>query len=189
VAGQFGSTTVIGAERTASGYDVAWKTGAGQYSIWGTDSNGNYVGNVLDAPSGSSSALQSIEPVFHQDLNGDGLIGPPPPPPPTVIEAYGSTDLDQVASNYFLYVHGTSSGPELMLGGAAVMAGQFGSWAPIGAERTASGYDVAWKNCPVPSPNDHKRRSSVSLGCFGKVSASDGSASPFTPATRPCVAK
>ena len=25
------------------------------------------------------------------------------------------------------------------------MAGQFGGWTPIGAEQTASGYEVAWK--------------------------------------------
>jgi len=34
-----------------------------------------------------------------------------PPPSPTVIEPQGATDLDQVGSNYFLYAHGTISGP------------------------------------------------------------------------------
>ena len=68
-----------------------------------------------------------------------------PPPPPTVIESQGATDLDQVGSNYFLYAHGTTSGPELSFGGAPVVTGEWGAWAPIGAEQTTSGYEVAWK--------------------------------------------
>ena len=83
VAGQFGQIAPIGAEQTASGYEVAWKLpGADQYSVWVTDNNGNYLSNTLTSVSGTSAALQSIETSFHQDLNGDGTIGPPAPPPP-----------------------------------------------------------------------------------------------------------
>jgi hypothetical protein len=65
----------IGAEQTASGYDVAWKVpGADQYTVWSTDNSGNYVSNVVGVVSGSSAALQSLETTFHQDLNGDGVI-------------------------------------------------------------------------------------------------------------------
>ena len=39
-----------------------------------------------------------------------------------------------------------SSGPQLKLSGAAVAVGQFGAWTPLGAEQTAGGYQVAWKN-------------------------------------------
>ena len=43
VAGQFGGWTPIGAEQTATGYEVAWKVaGADQYTVWNTDSSGNY---------------------------------------------------------------------------------------------------------------------------------------------------
>ena len=74
-AGEFGSWTPIGAVQTASGYDVAWKnTGTGQYTVWTTDSSGNYEGNI-GAVSGTSPALETMEPVFHQDLNGDGVVG------------------------------------------------------------------------------------------------------------------
>ena len=77
VAGQFGGWTPIGAEQTASGYQVAWKvSGADQYSVWTTDSNGNFISQSA-VLSGSSSALQSFETSFHQDLNGDGAIGVP----------------------------------------------------------------------------------------------------------------
>ena len=78
MAGQFGAWTPIGAEQTASGYEVAWKiTGADQYTVWNTDSSGNYISNIVGAVSGTSSALESLEPSFHQDLNGDGQVGPP----------------------------------------------------------------------------------------------------------------
>jgi 20S proteasome alpha/beta subunit len=145
VAGQFGQWVPIGAEQTASGYEVAWKiAGADQYTVWNTDTNGNYLSSVFDVVSGSSAALVSLETSFQQDLNGDGFIGPPPPPPPTVIEAFGSTSLVQVGSNYFLEPNGGSA-IELSYGGAPVVAGQFGQWVPIGAEQTASGYEVVWK--------------------------------------------
>ena len=76
-AGEFGRWTPIGAIQTASRYDVAWKnTSTGQYTVWSTDSNGNYKGFLTGAAvSGTSSALESLEPVFRQDLNRDGVIG------------------------------------------------------------------------------------------------------------------
>src|SRR5262249_36373 len=81
---------------------------------------------------------------FQQDLNGDGSIGLRT----NVIESIGSTSLEQVGSNYLLHPNGGSA-VELSFDGAPVVAGQFdpfgGPWELIGAEQTASGYDVAWK--------------------------------------------
>jgi serralysin len=91
--------------------------------------------------SGSSYALQSLEPSFHQDLNNDGVTGALT----TVIEAQGSTSLVQVGNDYFLYPVGGSSGPAVSYNGAPVTVGEFGAWMPIGAEKTASGYEIAWK--------------------------------------------
>ena len=66
--------TPIGAEQTASGYEVAWKvTGADQYSVWTTDSSGSYTSDIVGVVPGTSSALEMLEPSFHQDLNGDGV--------------------------------------------------------------------------------------------------------------------
>ena len=66
----------IGAEQTATGYDVAWKiSGAHEYTVWSTNSNGNFVASITGAVSGNSIALESLENTFHQDLNGDGTIG------------------------------------------------------------------------------------------------------------------
>ncbi|MCK1406054.1 hypothetical protein IVB48_11680, partial [Bradyrhizobium sp. 76] len=76
-AGQFGSNWVIlGAEAVSGGYDVAWKnTTTGLSNIWSTDTHGNHVVDLLAGASSTSSALQSFETIFHQDLNGDGTIG------------------------------------------------------------------------------------------------------------------
>ena len=148
VAGQFGSWEPIGAEQTANGYEVAWKVaGADQYTVWYTDNNGKYLSSAFAVASGTSAALESFEASFQQDLNGDGSIGappPPPPPPPTVIESFGSTSLLESGSNYFLQPAGGSA-VELSYAGAPVVASEFGSWEPIGAEQTANGYEVAWK--------------------------------------------
>ena len=46
------------------------------YSVWNTDSNGNYLSTTA-AMSASSTAVGSFETSFHQDLNGDGVIGVP----------------------------------------------------------------------------------------------------------------
>ncbi len=138
--GQFGAWTPIAAEQTAGGYDVAWKMiGIDLFTVWSTDASGNYITNIIGTVSGASFDLQSIETTFKQDLNGDGFIGLP------YIEALGSTRLDQFGGNYYLDPVSGGTGPLLRYQGAAVVAGQFGSWTPIGAERTASGYEVAWK--------------------------------------------
>ncbi|MGO9685144.1 MAG: hypothetical protein ACLPTZ_21650, partial [Beijerinckiaceae bacterium] len=75
-AGEFGAWVPIGAVQTASGYDVAWEVpGANEYTIWTTNSNGVWLSNTPTL-SGTSYALESYEPTFGQDLNGDGVIGP-----------------------------------------------------------------------------------------------------------------
>ena len=78
--------------------------------------------------------------IFHQDLNGDGVIRLNLPK--TVIESAGSTSLVQLGNNYFLYPGGESSGPELSYGWAPVIAGQLGGYAAIAAEQTTRGCDL-----------------------------------------------
>ena len=119
------------------------RTAADQYTVWNTDSNGNFLSidrrNVRQA----APRWNRFETSFHQDLNGDGMIGVPG----TVIEATGSTSLVNVGNHFYLDNISTGSGPSLKYGGADVVAGQFGSgWTPIGAEQTTTGYEVAWKN-------------------------------------------
>ena len=116
--------TPIGAEKTATGYEVAWHvTGADQYAC-GTPTATAISSRRHRARVGtSSSRCKSLESSFHQDLNGDGTIGLHT----TVIETHGSTSLAQVANNYFLFPVGGSSGPELSYNGAPVTVGQFGA--------------------------------------------------------------
>ncbi|WP_426434887.1 Ig-like domain-containing protein [Bradyrhizobium genosp. P] len=143
VAGQFSNWTPIAAEATSSGYDVAWKnTSTGLYTVWTADSNGNFTSNLLSNVSGTSAAFESIETLFQQDLNGDGVVGLRT----TIIEAAGATSLVQAGSNYLLSPTSGGTGPTLKFNGEAYVAGQFSGWLPIGAEATSSGYDVAWKN-------------------------------------------
>src|SRR5205814_923414 len=141
VPGQFGAFAPIGAEQTATGFKVVWKvTGVDQYWIWTTDSNGNYVSDT-GALSGASTTLQAAEVRFHQDLNGDGRIGVAP----TTIEAFGATKLDLAGAAYSLDPVAGGAGPTLKGQGVAVVPGQFPGFNPIGAEKTASGYQIAWK--------------------------------------------
>ncbi|MCP4621299.1 MAG: matrixin family metalloprotease [Bradyrhizobium sp.] len=142
--GQFAGWTPIGAEATSSGYDVAWYSAAtDQYTFWYTNSSGVFLANPTGYVAANSFEVKSFESDFHQDLNGDGVIGNPVVPP-TVIEAFGVTSLVQSGNNYFLNPAGGGTGPALQLQGSAVTVGQFAGWTPIGAEATSSGYDVAW---------------------------------------------
>ena len=134
----------IGAEQTAGGgYEVALKDSAsGDYTVWNTDASGNVVSDTIGHVTGTSAALEALEPSFQQDLNGDGVIGIPT----TVIELFGSTSLVQSATNFYLDAISGGSGPTLKLGGVSVVPGQ-STWAPIGAEQTAGGgYEVALKD-------------------------------------------
>jgi serralysin len=95
--GQFAGWTLIGAEQIAGGgYEVAWKTAGAnpQYTVWNTDSSGNYVSNI-GVVSANSTALESLEPSFQQDLNGDLTIGLTT----SVIETFGSTKLVQMPTS------------------------------------------------------------------------------------------
>jgi serralysin len=79
-----GGWAPISAEQTASGYEVAWRvTGTDEYTIWTTDSNGNYISNA-GLLSGTSATVESAETRFHQDLNGDGVIGLSAGPAPNI---------------------------------------------------------------------------------------------------------
>src|SRR5262249_58664761 len=75
---------------------------------------------------------------FHQDLNGDGVVGG------TVIESFGSTSLPKIGNQYYFY-DSNGTGPSLKVQGVAVTVGQYSGWALIGVEQTASGYQAAWK--------------------------------------------
>src|SRR5262249_61874791 len=90
-------------------YTTLFRSGQGLFSVWATDSSGNYTGNLINPVAGNNTALEAIETSFQKDQNNNPTIGPPLAPPPTVIESKGSTNLDQVASNYFLYAHATTN--------------------------------------------------------------------------------
>jgi 20S proteasome alpha/beta subunit len=91
VAGQFGAWNPLGVETTATGYDVAWKNSStGLYTVWSVDKNGNWASDLLSNVSGSSAAFKAMETLFHQDLNGDGVINTAS----TVIDVTGKLALD-----------------------------------------------------------------------------------------------
>ena len=143
--GEFGTWTPIGAVQVAGGgYDIAWHdTSSGLYTVWSTDSNGNYLSDFITPAAGNSSSVESIETTFNQDLNGDGHIGIPS----VVIQTDGTTALTEVGNSFFLNNTGTGPGPgpELKQSGVAVTSGEFGTWTPIGAVQVAGGgYDIAW---------------------------------------------
>ncbi len=129
----------VGAEATATGFEVAWKDPNGTFSIWNTDSSGNFTTNagVADV---SSAALQAFETSFHQDFNNDGVIGPPAMPPTTTIESSGSTSLLLGNNNYYL----GSGGPILKYQGTAITPNIYPGWSVLGVEATSTGFQVAW---------------------------------------------
>ena len=66
----------------------------------------------------------------------------------TVIEGKGAISLTQVGDQYYLDASTGAIPPTLKISGIdhlANMAGIAGQWTPIAAEKTATGYEVAWK--------------------------------------------
>jgi hypothetical protein len=142
IPGQFGGWAPIGAVKTATGYQVAWKvSGQDQYTVWNTDANGNYTSGAIGAVSGGSLAMEQFETTFNLDLNGDRTIGPVS----TVIASNGVTSLQQVANVYEFVPVAGGSPVILQYQGSAVTVGQIATWSPIGAVKTATGFQVAWK--------------------------------------------
>src|SRR5258707_8361316 len=87
---------------TVSGYDVAWKDpGSGQYGVWSTDAGGNYLSSILAVVPGTNATLESLETTFHQDLNGDGVIGILGTTH-TTTPATRTTSLTQSGPNFYL---------------------------------------------------------------------------------------
>src|SRR5262249_53195785 len=120
---------------------------ADDYTLWATDNNGNKLSSLIGEVSGSDPTLQAAETLFQQDLNGDGHLGVTliqggGQPLGTPIETIGATILATSANQFYLE-DSTGAGPVLKFGGGNVVAGQFGPWHPIGAEKTASGYEFA----------------------------------------------
>jgi cytochrome c2 len=175
--GEFGAWTPIAAQQTATGYEVAWEeAGAGQYLVWDTDGSGNYVSAPIGSVLGTNAALESIEPSFNDDLNGDGIIGIPVPSNATSIESSGTTRLLATGNTYLIQVNGGGA-VALSYGGVPVAVGQFGALTPIAAQQTATGYEVAWK---TPGADVYQVWNTDSSGNY--VSAPISSASGTSPA-------
>ncbi|MCA1473411.1 hypothetical protein I6F09_37030, partial [Bradyrhizobium sp. IC3195] len=132
-----GTWAPIAAEKTATGYQVAWKEAStGQYTAWNTDNDGNYVSHVSSltgstsggSVSGTDSGLKSLETNFHQDLNGDGQIGTSTATTPTsatagtVIESAGATRLVESGDKFYLN-SSSGTGPSLKYSGADFVDG------------------------------------------------------------------
>ncbi|AWM08739.1 M10 family metallopeptidase C-terminal domain-containing protein [Bradyrhizobium symbiodeficiens] len=149
IAANWGTWSVIGVEQVSGGgYDAVWKDSAsGQYSVWSTDSNGNFLTTLGSAPQmlGTDPSLKALEATLQQDLNGDGITGVPAASS-TTIEAYGSTRLVLSGGNYHMESIATGTGPILKYAGSAVIAANWGTWTVIGTEQVSGGgYDVVWK--------------------------------------------
>ena len=67
-----------------------------------------------------------------------------PPPTPVIIATNGATSLVQVGSQYELEAVSSGTGPLFKYGGSTVTVGEFPGWTPVGAAKTATGYEVAW---------------------------------------------
>src|SRR5208283_57166 len=127
---QFGaSITPVGAEKTATGYEVAWSLGANEYIVWNTDANGDFTSAATGVVSGTSQTLEAVEANF-----GDGAFpgAGTPASPPTQIATNSVTTLDQIGNLYELNPAGGGTGPLLEYQNSLVTAGELGGWTPVG---------------------------------------------------------
>ena len=140
-AGQFGAWKPIGAEQVGGTYQVAWKNGtADQYLAWTVDGAGNFLsqGAVV---SGTTWYVQSFETAVHQDLNGDGTIGP------VTIGGRGRRrDQPDQGRGLLFYELWRAVGRPDQLRRCLRRGESVRGWAAVGAEQTIGGYQVVWQN-------------------------------------------
>ena len=161
MAGQFPlGWAPVGAVQTASGYEVAWSVpGQNEYVVWDVNSNGAFTSIATGILSGASPELEGVEANFGETFAGAGAEATP-----TTIATNGATTLAEVGNLFELNPAGGGTGPLLQLNGSLVTAGEFPlGWTPIGAEKTSSGYQVAWS---VPGQNEYEVWNVNSSGDF-----------------------
>ena len=136
--------TPVGAKETGDGYEVAWSVpGNNEYVVWNTDGDGDYTSVATGILSGTSATLEAVEANF-----GDGAFpGAGPPVSTTTIATNGATTLAAVGNLFELNPADGGTGPLLELNGSPVTSTEFPAhWTPVGAMRTANGYEVAFGN-------------------------------------------
>ena len=116
-----------------------------------------YNGNVLFSGADSGLWLTDGTAAGTQELTGGagaGGFGLQPDdlistsvvvPTPVVIQTNGVTSLVQVGSRYIMEGSG-GTGPTLSYQDNPVTASPSAVWAPVGAEQTPNGYEVAWRD-------------------------------------------
>jgi serralysin len=110
--------------QTAAGYDIAWKmSGANEYTIWSTDSSGNYLSNLTPPVAGNSTTLENYETIFHQDLNGDGIIGVPSATASAAAQAAQASQTAFDGQTLTLDAPSTFTGQLIGFGGDGTLAG------------------------------------------------------------------
>jgi hypothetical protein len=160
-AGQFALPWApVGAVQTSNGYEVTWSVpGQNEYVVWDVDSNGAYTSAATGILSGASPELEGVEANFRETFPGAGTMATP-----TAIATNGATILAEIGDLFELNPAGGGTGPLLQLNGSLVTAGEFAlPWTPVGAVKTASGYEVAWS---LPGQDEYTVWNVNSNGAF-----------------------
>jgi Tryptophan-rich Synechocystis species C-terminal domain len=143
-AGQFpAGWTPVAAQQTGTGYEVALSAPSAsgtEYEVWNTDSNGDYTSAATGilTSTNSASTLEGLEADF-----GENFAGLTPSTPVTLANN-GTTTLAQVGDLYELIPDSGGAATLLEYQGSAVTVGEYGDVTPVGALKTATGYEVAW---------------------------------------------
>ena len=117
-------TPIAAAELASGGYEVAFKDATtGQYTVWDTDANGDYVSDPIGAVSGSSETAEVLGTIFALPAVQHLSVAP--------IATDGAITLAEIGDEYVIE-DGSGFGQWLALQGSPVTAGQF---AGVGADR------------------------------------------------------
>lgn len=134
-----GATQIGTATANSSGVwaytSAALAVGAHSLTSKATDAAGNTsaASTVVTASVTSTSPTAPTSPT-----------SPTSPTAGTVIESAGATRLVEIGDKFYLN-SSTGTGPTLKSHGVAFVDGSDGTWAPIAAEKTTTGYEVVWK--------------------------------------------
>lgn len=140
ISGHFNGFTPLAEIPVTGGFEVMFQSGT---SFVGLDFNvaGAFTSAATSVLAGSSFALQSLEPVFNTDLNGDGYPGPIFV---SRVAQFGVMAIEQENSAYVLSSGAVSA--FLTVGGSPIFSGQFNGYTPEAVIPVTGGFEVMFKN-------------------------------------------
>ncbi len=141
ISGQFAGFAPVAVEASYGGYEVMFQSGSSFVGL-NFNASGNFTQAATSVLAGSSYALQSLEPGFGKNLNGDTVIGPTT----SNIDVNSTVSLVSEADAFVVISSGQPTQAVLQVAGSQIVSGNFAGFTPVAVLANSGGYEVMFKS-------------------------------------------